>query len=161
MEGRPKSFGKRRSLRLRTFDYRSPGPYHVTVGTFRRQPLLTAQLVEGVSLDLATVARETGTAVYAYCFMPDHAHLLVSLSGEQDLLGFVHRFKGRSTRTFWRCGGRGKLWQRSFHDHVLRSDEDLQAIARYIIANPVRRGLVQDVRDYPGVGSLVFSLDDL
>jgi hypothetical protein len=41
------------------------------------------------------------------------------------------------------------LWQRGFHDHALRQDDDLAAAARYVIANPVRRGLVKRVADYP------------
>jgi hypothetical protein len=40
------------------------------------------------------------------------------------------------------------LWQRAFYDHALRKDEDVRQIARYIIANPLRRGLVKDVGDY-------------
>ena len=41
------------------------------------------------------------------------------------------------------------LWQKGFHDRAIRHDEDIVAIARYIIANPVRAGLVKSIRDYP------------
>jgi hypothetical protein len=44
---------------------------------------------------------------------------------------------------------RGHVWQRGFHDRALRGDEDLPAVARYIVANPLRAGLVRSVRDYP------------
>lgn len=46
------------------------------------------------------------------------------------------------------------LWQKSYYDHVLRQEEDLQAVARYIWANPVRANLVQNTNDYPYPGSL-------
>jgi putative transposase len=41
------------------------------------------------------------------------------------------------------------IWQSSFHDRALRSEAELKPAARYVIANPVRAGLVASVRDYP------------
>jgi putative transposase len=43
----------------------------------------------------------------------------------------------------------GPLWQKGFHDHAVRGDEDMRALARYVVANPVRAGLVRSVREYP------------
>src|SRR5690606_41587155 len=43
----------------------------------------------------------------------------------------------------------GPVWEPAFHDHALRRDEDLRSVARYIIANPVRAGLVDRPGDYP------------
>ena len=40
------------------------------------------------------------------------------------------------------------LWQTGYYDHAIRKDEDIQAIARYIVANPIRAGLVTKVGDY-------------
>jgi len=149
-------------LRLPGFDYRHPGPYHVTIGTYKRQPFLTSsELVAALREELASLAALAGVQVYAYCFMPDHLHLLLVLSGKMDLVEFVRRFKGRSTRIFWQHGGKGKLWQRGFYDHILRQEEDLREVARYILGNAVRAGLVQDFRAYQGSGSFVFRLEDL
>jgi hypothetical protein len=53
------------------------------------------------------------------------------------------------------------LWQGGFHDHVLRQEEDRRAAIRYLIANPIRAGLVVDVRDYPFWGSGVWSREEL
>jgi REP element-mobilizing transposase RayT len=39
--------------------------------------------------------------------------------------------------------------QRAFYDHALRQDEDVQGVARYIVANPLRAGLVENIGDYP------------
>ncbi|MGB7814803.1 MAG: hypothetical protein WBL28_00460 [Methylotenera sp.] len=41
------------------------------------------------------------------------------------------------------------IWQPGFYDHAIRKDEDIVAIARYIIANPIRAGLVKRVGDHP------------
>ncbi len=45
-----------------------------------------------------------------------------------------------------------KLWQKSFYDHVIRKEEDLNSIAGYIFNNPVRKELVENYEDYPFLG---------
>jgi hypothetical protein len=41
------------------------------------------------------------------------------------------------------------VWQKGLHDRAIRVDEDIVAIARYIIANPIRAGLVKSIQEYP------------
>ena len=53
------------------------------------------------------------------------------------------------------------LWQDSYYDRVVRAEEDLGGIARYIIENPVRAGLVKSPLEYPFVGSTVWPLKEL
>ena len=86
----------------------------------------------------------------AWVLMPDHAHWLLQL-GEKDALGaVVNRLKSASARFVNRVLGRqGALWEPAYHDHALRSEENVRDVARYIIANPLRAGLVQRVGDYP------------
>lgn len=92
----------------------------------------------------------SGTRMLAWVLMPDHAHWLLQLGGTADLSGTVNRLKSASARSANRVLGRsGPLWQRAFHDHALRAEDDLPAIARYVVANPVRAGLVQRAWDYP------------
>lgn len=43
----------------------------------------------------------------------------------------------------------GPLWQNGFHDRAIRNESDLLPAARYVIANPIRAGLVSSVCDYP------------
>lgn len=43
----------------------------------------------------------------------------------------------------------GQLWQKGFHDHALRKEEEILATARYIVANPLRAGLTRRIGDYP------------
>jgi len=95
--------------------------------------------------------------------MPDHLHLLVGADPDANLIGFVKRFK-QTTGWWFRnryLAGSLKasptsLWQRSYYDHVVRSEEGLLQIAKYIVANPVRAGLVESSVDYPLSGSFVW-----
>ena len=80
----------------------------------------------------------------AFVVMPDHVHWLLRLLGTVSLGEAVRRLKAKVSLAL-----RHSLWQHGFHDHALRRDEDLAGVARYIVANPVRAGLVRRVGDYP------------
>jgi REP element-mobilizing transposase RayT len=80
----------------------------------------------------------------AFVVMPDHLHWLMQL-GESATLSQVVR--GVKSLTSHRLGY--PVWQRGYHDHAVRHDEDLKAMSRYVIANPIRAGLVSSVGDYP------------
>ena len=61
-------------------------------------------------------------AIFAYCFMPDHVHLLVfSESENADLRAFVKRFKQMSGFAYRHDHGQS-LWQPGYHERVLRGD---------------------------------------
>ena len=82
--------------------------------------------------------------------MPDHLHWLVQLESG-SLSRLVAGFKAASARAInhlLHTPGQPR-WQTGFHDHALREEEDLPALARYIVANPLRAGLVASVRAYP------------
>jgi len=84
-----------------------------------------------------------------WIFMPDHWHGLVEL-GEHDGLALVmNRVKSLVSKQLRLIEPDASIWAHGFHDHALRQDEDIQAAARYIIANPLRSGLVKLVCDYP------------
>ena len=76
--------------------------------------------------------------------MPDHLHWLMQLGDIEALSQCVQRLKSMSTKAL-----KSGLWQKGFHDRALRKEEDLPAIARYVVANPVRAGLVSRVGAYP------------
>ena len=88
------------------------------------------------------IARQAQTL--AFVVMPDHIHWLLQLEAGGDLSNVVRLYKAKVT-----MGLGGNVWQRGFHDHALRRDEDMRGVAQYIIANPVRAGLVKSVGDYP------------
>ncbi|MHB1531192.1 REP-associated tyrosine transposase [Acidithiobacillus sp.] len=86
----------------------------------------------------------------AWVLMPDHVHWLLQLGAATPIDELVIRLKSASARQVNRVLARtGPLWSTAYHDHVLREEDDLRAAARYLIANPLRAGLVQRVGDYP------------
>ncbi len=86
----------------------------------------------------------------AWVLMPDHAHWLVGLGKQDSLSIVVNRLKSSSSRLANKIlGRRGILWEPGYYDHALRAEEELLDTARYIIANPLRAGLVKRVGDYP------------
>jgi len=107
---------------------------------------------------LRAVCKENNIPLYAYCVMPDHVHFLLSASETKGIVEFVREIKSRSTKLAWQHGYRGTIWQRSFYDHFLRRDENCMLVAKYIIDNPVRKGIVERWEDYPFSGSLVYEL---
>ena len=87
----------------------------------------------------------------AWVLMPDHLHWLLVLGGRGPLDELMRSFKGYTSRVLnEKLQRRGMpLWQAGYHDHAVRKDEDLHKLARYIVANPLRAGLVDDIGQYP------------
>lgn len=86
----------------------------------------------------------------AFVVMPDHLHWLVQLGESAELDKVVGSVKSVSAhRINKHLKRQGKVWQSGYHDHALRAEEDIQAVARYVVANPLRAGLVEQLRDYP------------
>jgi REP element-mobilizing transposase RayT len=90
-----------------------------------------------------------GARPLAWVLMPDHLHALLAL-GDEPLPRVMQSVNSRTARAANLANGaQGPVWQSAYHDHALRADEDLLVAARYLIANPVRAGLVARVGDYP------------
>ena len=90
-----------------------------------------------------------GVVTLAYVVMPDHFHWLIQLPDRASLSQSVSNVKSLSARGINEISRTtGSVWQRGFFDRGVRSDEDLVAVARYIIANPLRAGIVRDIGSY-------------
>ncbi len=125
--------------------------YHITTCTEGRLPLF--QDFHNGRL-LVTEMRQLNDAQLVsslvWVIMPDHLHWLFQLNEPLNLSALIKKLKARSSLAInARNGWQGSFWQRGFHDHAIRRDEDLRAVARYIIANPLRAGLVKHIGDYP------------
>lgn len=96
----------------------------------------------------------------AYCVMPDHVHVLVSLIGDALLPRWLGDIKRWTTSQARQRTGVQLRWQPNFYEHVVRSDEDVVELARYILANPVRAGLVASVGEFPFSGSFEWDFKD-
>ena len=125
--------------------------YHVTAVTSERQPLF-AGLLPGrtVVRTLMHLDKQGQTQTWAFVVMPDHLHWLFSLNDGSTLAKVMHAAKGYSGLSVNKLLGRkGVVWQEGYHDHAVRGEEDLRELARYVVANPVRAGLVARQGDYP------------
>jgi REP-associated tyrosine transposase len=136
--------------------------YLLTFCTDRRLAFFTTPaVVETVKQQILEAATQFRVAVIAFCFMPDHVHLLVEgESAASDILKFVHQAKQRSGYAFAQRWNR-QLWQRSFHDYVLRDDDATISVARYVIENPLRARLAVCAADYPFLGSARYTMKQL
>lgn len=134
--------------RLKCFDYKGQYAYSITICSNNDTQIFTGeQAVKMVLESLYSVCSEEQFQVLAYCFMPDHLHLLLAGEEKSNLVKTMKSFKQISSYRFRKIC-RGTLWQRGYYDHTLRKDEDIEKVARYIWANPVRKGLSETINGY-------------
>jgi REP element-mobilizing transposase RayT len=139
------------SRQLRTGRY--SGGHHLyllTTVVHNRSRILADWRLGRLVVDEFRLAEEEGAArSLAWVVMPDHFHWLIELH-DSTLSTLMRRAKSRSAHSINRALGRQcQVWQKGFHDRALRSEEDIKAVARYIVANPLRAGLVRRIGDYP------------
>jgi putative transposase len=113
---------------------------------------------------LAQILRAAGEeefSIIAYCFMPDHLHLIVEgVTQRSDLKRFVQRAKQYSGYFHSQRTGQ-RLWQRYGYEHVIRDEESLRQLVGYVIENPVRARLAEHPRYYAFLGSERYTLAEL
>ncbi|MFH0930413.1 MAG: transposase [Candidatus Zixiibacteriota bacterium] len=146
---------KRKSTRLKEYNYATSNAvfFLTSCAQLNREvftnPDFNFQCINYIKEERARL----GHAVYVFCLMPEHLHLLSSpLESGISVTQYINGLISKITRLSWSYGYSGKLMQRSFYDHVVRKEEDLRQIAEYILSNPVRRGIVQRWEDYPYCG---------
>jgi len=151
-------FVPRKSIRLSPRNYHGCGCYFVTICCAHRLPLLLdASLFQKLITLLRAEADAAGFSVLAYCFMPDHLHLLVESRQQScDLPRFVKSFKQKAGYAYRQRTGR-QLWQSFFYDHILRREESSGLVAWYIWLNPVRVGICRAPQEYPFSGSFTLN----
>jgi putative transposase len=151
-----------RPRRLDGISYTGEDAYFITACTLdRRKVFVTTDFYEICRDELFAMSDRYGFATDAYVFMPDHVHWLAEAQHEAcPLREFVSMFKQRTGFAWQRCSA-SRLWQKGYWERVLRPNDDALSIARYIVENPVRAGLVRDVRDYPYTGSQRYDLEHI
>jgi REP element-mobilizing transposase RayT len=130
--------------------FESGRPYLITVVTQFRASVFYDFYVARILVDEFRYLHDSGIVEsLAWVIMPDHLHWLF-IPQDSSISSVVKQLKGRSSwRIHKRLGKRGTLWQKGFHDRALRKNEDIQGVARYIVANPLPAGIVRRVGDYP------------
>ncbi len=119
--------------------------YLITTVTHKRRRFFNdLSAARTLVLTLREAHQRSYAETLAFVVMPDHLHWLMTLGDQQDLAKVVAGVKSVAAH---RLGG--KVWQKGYYDHALRQEKDIKAVARYIVANPLRSGLVERVEDFP------------
>lgn len=150
-------FPSRKNIRLKQYDYSTPGAYFVTICTAQKKNILWnrvgADTIRPGSVPLSHIGKKVQQAIdqipkhYAsvsvdkYCIMPDHVHLLLSVHTDNDgriisaptistVVGSLKRWVTKETGQV--------IWQKSFYDHCIRDQNDYDQIWCYIENNPLK-----------------------
>ena len=147
----------RKPNRLPQFDYSTPGAYFITICTKDRQKMLwenvgasiarpqtpplsqAGQVVEQAIRNIES--RYPAIVVDHYVVMPNHIHLLLQIRTDENgqpmvaptVSTVIQQMKGYVTKQLG-----VSIWQKLFHDHVVRNENDYQKIWKYIENNPIR-----------------------
>ncbi len=158
-----KEFPKRKHPRLDYYNYSSPGAYFVTICTQNRRCILSRIVGRGLApaetngieyTAFGKIAEEQlllledrypCLAIDRYVIMPNHIHAILVLeydtagaSPRPTIMDAICAYKSLTTRECKRIGLTEKLFQISFHEHVIRGYEDYEEIVNYIYENPIR-----------------------
>ena len=160
-----KELSQRKRLRLKNFDYSTPGAYFVTVCTHNRKCTLSRvvgaihespeiQLTEyGKIVDrlINAIPRQSLATIDRYVIMPNHIHLVIMITDSDELRAIRESpLRGRSviskiigyikmnaSKEIHNRYGNVTVWQRGFHDHIIRNRNDYEKISKYIYENPI------------------------
>ena len=148
------SFPIRKATRLQGYDYSQNGAYFITVCTRNKRKLFCDIVGEGLCAlprqkltPIGKVVENTilylddtyeDISVDKFIVMPNHIHCLLQIyssggRGGPPLPQWVGQLKSFTTHQYG-----GRLWQRSFHDHIIRNQRDYDRIWNYIDTNPIR-----------------------
>jgi putative transposase len=137
--------------RLKGVDYSASLTCFVTFAVRNRVKAFSSPLIADLAKRVIIEYRHAGWyRLFCYCIMPDHVHLLLR-TNEHHLSRIVGTLKNKIRHPAKRLGGIFE-WQSGFHDRIRRSGETVDEYAEYILANPVRAGLVREYTDYPYCG---------
>lgn len=142
-------FPKKKHPRLKEYDYSNDGGYFVTVCVKNKEKLLGEPVLVNGKIKLTPIGETAekhikainsaydGVRVDSYMIMPDHIHMLITISGGMracrptSLQTVVRTFKTMVTREIG-----FSVWQTSFYEHIVRDEKDYTDIDNYIKANP-------------------------
>jgi putative transposase len=110
---------------------------------------------------LIKVLESNKCLLHIWLLMPDHCHMIVEAGQTtKNILRTIDKFKQHSGYWFYK----NKLnikWKKSYYDHILRSEKDVENKVYYILNNPVRKELVESWKEYPYKYSAIYDLNEL
>ncbi|MCW8934062.1 MAG: transposase [Gammaproteobacteria bacterium] len=130
--------------------------YFITTVSKNREPLFNDLYVARIVIKtMKCLHDENYVNSLSWVLMPDHLHWLFQLSDsrlyefETSLSIVMKRLKSISAQDINKYLNRdGSVWQKAYYDRGLRDNESLKKTARYIVANPLRAGLVDNILEY-------------
>jgi putative transposase len=125
--------------------------YHVYNRGVDRQPIFReTENYDFLLRRIKQYARSLKIAVIAYCLMSNHYHLLLRQDGDTPISVLMQRVFNSYTKAYnKRYGRQGTLFEGSYRATHVDQEEYLRHVCRYIHANPVRHGFVEQVDDWP------------
>ena len=148
---------ERKPLRMSHYDYNTPGAYFLTFCTHDRkhllsrivgaihespEPQLTAcgKIVDTI---LQNIPEHLHVTIDRYVIMPNHVHLILFITSQdgriissptdkKSISTVVGQFKRDVSKKIGIA-----VWQRSFHDHIIRGRDDYEKISKYMYNNPI------------------------
>ena len=137
---------QRKPTQIPNFDYGKQNYYFVTVCTNQKKCIFW----DGITLNgRGKIAEECliripgiydGVRIDKFTVMPNHIHAIIALEGtnSSSLTQIVGKYKAAVTKQIHLLDNTDSVWQRSFHDHIIRNQEDYERIWLYIHGNPQR-----------------------
>ena len=147
---------KRKPTRLKGYDYSTPGAYFITICVKDRKQLLSKIVGDDAYIVPQNNLSEIGlicdkyinsinikyenVTVDKYIIMPNHIHLIVFLHGTMWASSPTKNIETiiRSLKTMVTKEIGYSIWQRSYHDHIIRGEKDYQKIWEYIDTNALK-----------------------
>ena len=148
---------KRKSIRLNGYDYSSCGAYFITLCTKDKKKLfwnsVGANCVRPNEVQLSEIGKLVDfeinkiSSIYnavlidKYVVMPNHIHMIVMIQSYEygrpqvapTVSRIVKQFKGSISKQIG-----FSVFQRSYHDHIIRNQSDYDEIWQYIDENPLK-----------------------
>ena len=136
-------FPVRKNPRMKHYDYRTPNYYFITMCTHEKQCMFGM----GDRLTAYGLLAQQGLAeleqhfpdikVDKFVVMPNHVHAILVLQENSAALSVViGQYKSFVARMIHRTEPEKKIWQTSYHDHVIRNQKSYENIWLYIDSNP-------------------------
>ena len=154
---------QRRSLRLPNYDYAQPGAYFFTAVSYKRSVIFADEVIYPILMDtwLAIPPHFQGVTVDEFVIMPNHVHGIVIIEDSvgagsprphesqqykvdgvsSPTLGQIisyFKYKVAKQINIYRETASAPVWQRNYHEHVIRNEAELSRIREYIKNNPTR-----------------------
>ena len=134
----------RKPTRIAGFDYSSANCYFITICAYNHRcifgtPDRLNELGEIVKKHIQNIPiYYQGVSVDHFVVMPNHVHLILKLDGSDKTAvpQIIALFKTGATKEIRRKFPDVLVWQRSFHDHIIRNKESYEKIWNYIDGNP-------------------------